>query len=463
MADTTMNRHALSSLRRQLRGTLLVPGDSEYDTAREIWNRLHDRRPSVIVRCTAISDIASAVRFARENDLDVAIKAGGHHAAGYASIEGGLLVDLSLLRGIEVDPIGRRAVAQAGLTWAQFDQVTQSFGLACTGPIVSMTGVAGFTLGGGMGWLQRKLGLGCDNLISAEVVTAEGKTVTASNSENSDLLWGLCGGGWNFGIVASMEFRLHAIGPNVVAGLIYFPLNRLPALVAHHRALSAGFPDELTTWLFLRLAPPVPAIPPQWVGKPVVALVLCHCGPTDQGMAWARKLAEFDSPIANTVAELEYRNWQRALDSRWGNGFFNDWRGHYFNDLGQEPLEILMDRVSRLTSPWTDIKIPHLGGAIARPPATAFGTRDANFALVIQARWERAADSQNQMAWARELRDALAPHATGRSYTNFLAADENDRVRAAYDSQAYRKLQALKSTYDPTNFFHNNPNIPPGN
>ena len=257
----TLDFHKLEALRSQLQGALILPGNAQYDVSREIWNRCFDRRPSVIVLCTAAADVIAGVRFAREHNLEIAIKGGGHHAAGHASTDGGVLLDLGGLRAIEINPEQRYAIAQAGLTWAHFDQVTQAFGLACTGPIVSMTGIAGFTLGGGFGWLHRKLGLGCDNLKSAMVVTADGNLVKASEVDDHDLLWGLRGSGWNFGVITSMGFQLHPIGPSVTAGLLYFPLADFPALVDHHRTRISRFPDELTTWFFLRLAPPLPIIP----------------------------------------------------------------------------------------------------------------------------------------------------------------------------------------------------------
>jgi FAD/FMN-containing dehydrogenase len=415
------------------------------------------------VRCTAAADVIAAVRFAREHDLEIAIKGGGHHAAGHASTDGGLLLDLSGLRAIEVDPEQRHAVAQAGLTWAHFDQVTQAFGLACTGPIVSMTGIAGFTLGGGFGWLHRKIGLGCDNLKSATVVTADGHLVKASEAENADLHWGLCGSGWNFGVVTSMGFQLHPIGPSVSAGLIYFPLADFPELVDHHRKRISQFPDDLTTWFFLRLAPPASIMPTEWVGRPIVALAFCHCGDPKEAMKWTQEFTSAAKPMVNTVTTVEYLLWQRSLDARWGNGFFNDWRGHYLDDLSAGAICILMDHIERLNSPWTDIKIAHLEGAVSRVPegATAYGSRNAKFALAIQARWERGSDSAAQVAWAKGLRDALAPYTTGRVYTNFIAADEADRVRLAHGPENYRRLRELKSKYDPANVFHNNPNVPP--
>jgi len=460
----TLDFHKLEALRSQLQGELILPGNAQYDGSREIWNRCFDRRPRVLVRCTAVADVIAGVRFAREHNLEIAIKGGGHHAAGHASTDGGLLLDLGGLRAIAVNPEQRNAVVQAGLTWAHFDQVTQAFGLACTGPIVSMTGIAGFTLGGGFGWLHRKIGLGCDNLKSATVVTADGNLVTASEVDDCDLLWGLRGSGWNFGVITSMGFQLHPIGPSVTAGLLYFPLALFPKLVDCHREWVSQFPDELTTWFFLRLAPPLPIVPTEWVGRPVAILAFCHCGDLEEdGLNWKQKLASLGNPIVNTVDTIEYRLWQRSLDARWGSGFFNDWRGHYLDDLSADAIRILMDHVERLNSPWTDIKIAHLEGAVSRLPesATAYGSRSTRFALVIQARWEHRSDSIAQVAWAKGLRDALAPYTTGRAYANFIAADEADRVRSAHGPENYRRLRELKRKYDPGNVFHNNPNVPP--
>ena len=458
-----LDPHTLEELRSELRGALILPGHAQYDEAREIWNRLFDRRPSAIVRCTSAADVIAAVHFSRQHDLEIAIKGGGHHVAGHASTDSGILLDLSRLRSIQVNPEQRYAVADAGLTWAHFDQVTQAFGLACTGPIVSMTGIAGFTLGGGFGWLHRKLGLGCDNLKSATVVTADGQLVTVSEVDNYDLLWGLRGSGWNFGVVTSMGFQLHPIGPSVTAGLIYFPLACFPELVDRHRKCISQFPDELSTWFFLRLAPAVPVIPKKWVGHPVAALAFCHCGDVKGARDWTQEFTSIGKPIVNTVGVIEYRLWQRSLDARWGNGFFNDWRGHCLDDLSSEAVRVLMEHVERLHSAWTDIKIAHLEGAVGRVPesATAYGNRNARFGLVIQARWEHGSDANAQVAWAKGLRDALAPYTTTRAYANFIAADEADRVPSAYGPENYSRLRELKSKYDPANLFHNNPNVLP--
>ena len=451
------------SLRQFVNCPVLGPSDEGFDSSREIWNRSFDRRPAVVVRPASTSDVVGVVRFAREQQLELAVKCGGHHVAGHASTEGGLLLDVSGMQAVQMDPRARSIKTQSGLTWAHFDQVTQAFGLASTGPIVSMTGLTGFTLGGGFGWLHRKAGLGCDNLRAAEVVTASGDVVVASEKENSYLLWGLQGSGWNFGVVTSMDFALHPIGPMVVAGLIYFPLDELPELVARHSQLRADFPDELTAWFFLRLAPPVPVIPKEWVGRPVAAIAMCYCGKAADGLRWAAVLATFGKPIVNTVAPVEYRAWQKSLDGRWGNGFHNDWRGHHLEDIHPAAVRILQESVRQISSPWTDIKIAHMEGAVSRvaDSATAYGNRSATFALVIQARWEDAAESEAQIRWARELRDRLAPYATGGAYVNFIAVDEANRVSEAHGAENYRRLQILKAKYDAGNLFHANANVPP--
>lgn len=451
------------SVPAELRASALLRGESGYEESRRIWNSLFDAHPALIVRPRSAKEVAAAIRHALARNLEIAIKGGGHHAAGYASTEGGMLLDMSGFRTISVDPESRIVRAGAGLTWAHFDQVTQAFGLASTGPIVSMTGIAGYTLGGGMGWLHRKLGLGCDNLKAATVVTAGSEVLHASETENADLLWGLKGSGWNFGVVTEMEFEGQRAGPTVTAGLIYFPIEQFASLVEHHELLTPQLPDELTTWFFLRLAPPAPVIPQSWVGKPVAVLAFCHCGASDEGRHWADKFAKVATPIVNTIAPVEYRTWQRSLDGRWGDGFYNDWRGHYFDALRPEAIRILVEYASELRSPWTDLKIAHLGGAVRRVPesATAFGNRNAEFGLVIQARWEHARESDFWIGWARELRDALAPHTSGGVYTNFLAREESGRVPSAHGAENHARLQELKRKYDPANMFHLNPNVIP--
>jgi FAD/FMN-containing dehydrogenase len=454
---------AVAELASTVRGQVLAPGHAPYDTAREIWNRRFDRRPALLMRCAGHADVANAVRFAQRHELELAVRGGGHHVAGYASSDGGLLLDLSPIRGIRVDPARRTAVAQTGCTWADFDRETQEFGLACTGPIVSMVGLPGFVLGGGFGWLQRKIGLACDNLVGADIVRADGHCARASLEDDPELLWGLRGAGWNFGVVTSMELRLHEVGPNVLSGLIYFPIDRFAELVQFHRAVLHAAPEELTTWLVLRLAPDHPRIPQSFHGRPVCALAFCHCGSKEDAERWASRIWDFQPGLANLLVWRPYVDWQKALDERWGNGFCNEWRSLYFDDLDSNCVEVLLRFLARLDSPWTDIKIPHLGGAIAREPegGAAFGNREARYCLVIQARWADPGESEKHLAWAKDLQTALQPFSTGGTYMNFLAPDENDRIESGYGKQAYERLRALKTRMDPQNIFHLNPNIPP--
>jgi len=454
---------AVAALASTLRGEVLAPGDALYDAAREIWNRRFDQRPALIVRCAGHADVAKAVRFARQHDLELAVRGGGHHVAGYATCAGGLLLDLSPMRGIRVDPTRQIAVAQAGCRWADFDSETQELGLACTGPIVSLTGLPGFILGGGFGWLQRKLGLACDNLLAADLVTADGSYVRASLDREPELLWGLRGAGWNFGVVTSLEIRLHPIGPSVLAGLVYFPLERFADLVRFQREELDAAPDELTTWLLLRLAPDISEIPRAFHGRPVCALAFCHCGNRNDAERWAQRVRGFAGALAALLSWRAYTAWQRALDARWGNGFYNEWRSLYFAQFDAGSIEALLRSIQLLDSPWTDVKIPHLGGAISREPegGAAFGHRDAHYCLVIQARWSDPSASDHHLTWARDLQRALQPFSSAGAYLNFLAADESDRIESAYGSSAYARLRALKTRMDPQNLFRRNPNIPP--
>ncbi|MBI5437116.1 MAG: FAD-binding oxidoreductase [Nitrosomonadales bacterium] len=458
-----VSQSAIEDFRTQLRGVLFVREDAEYNMAREVWNRLVDRHPRLIVRCAGPADVASAVRFAREHQLEVAVRGGGHHFAGHAVCDDGLVIDLSPMKGIRIDPIKHRAYAQPGLTWADFDHETQAWALACTGPIVSMTGLPGFTLGGGIGWLHRKCGLACDNLLSADVVTADGNLLRADADNNPDLLWALRGGGGNYGVVTLMEYQLHPIGPQVLAGLVYFPLDQFAALVDFYRAYIADAPDELIACLFLRRAPPHPAIPEDSQGQPVVAVGFCYCGAIAEGEPWAKRLREFREPLACLIRPIPYAEWQRSLDPRWGNGFYNDWRSHYLNDLTPDCVDIFAQFIERLRSPWSDVKIFHLGGAVSRIPeeATAFGNRKARFAVVVQARWEHSEDTAENLAWACDLLKSLTPFATGGVYSNFIGAEEGDRVPSAYGTVNYQRLREIKTRLDPTNFFRLNANIPP--
>lgn len=461
MSTDVAQTHA--GLQARIRGDLVRPTDPDYNPVREIWNRRFDRRPAVIVRCADQSDVAEAIQYGREHRLEIAVRGGGHHVAGHASCEEGLLIDLSRLRGVQVDPIARVATVQGGCVWGDVDRETQRFGLACPGPIISMTGVAGCALGGGFGWLQRKHGLSCDNIESADLVTASGAPVRASLDDDAELLWGLRGAGWNFGVVTSFQLALHAVGPRVLAGVLYFPIESFPDLVEFHRTVLDEAPEELTTWLLLRLAPSVASIPSSVHGKPVCALGFCYSGNREEAERWADRVRRSTTLLADLIEWRDFVGWQSALDQRWGNGFFNDWRSHYFDELTPQCVGALVEHVAPLDSPWTDIKIPHLGGAVRRSPqgGAAFGSRDARYCVVIQARWSEAHESEKHIAWATSLQRALAPFSRSGAYPNFLAADESSRIAESYSGAALTRLRCLKQRMDPENVFRLNPNIPP--
>ncbi len=471
MAGTGTNGSAMvlgvstiEELRSRLGGELLSPGEDGYDDARKIWNGSIDKRPGLIARCSGVADVIAAVQFARDHELLVAVRSGGHNVAGNALCDDGLMIDLSGLKGTRVDPAARRVRAQAGLIWGEFDHETQAFGLASTGGVMSTTGIAGFTLGGGIGWLMRKHGLACDNLISADIVTAEGGLVTASAQENPDLFWGIRGGGGNLGIAASFEFQLHPLGPTVLAGLLVYRLESAPELLRRHRDLLAEAPDELTTIAILRKAQSAPWLPEDIHGEPVIEIGICHAGSVEAGEESIRPWRALGTPITDHVFPMAYPAVNRMSDGLWAPGFQNYWKSTYLAGLPDGAIDAMVDFATNITSPLSDMKIAHQGaGAISRigEEETAFGNRDAMFNLNINTRWTDPAESDQHVQWTRGLFDAMQPFSTGGVYVNFLGNEGEDRVRAAYGAEKYERLVALKNKYDPTNFFRLNQNIKP--
>jgi FAD/FMN-containing dehydrogenase len=453
----------LDTLRANFRGELLRPKDEAYDAARKIWNGSIDKHPGLIARCTGTADILAAVRFAREHGLLVAVRSGGHNVAGNAVCDGGMVIDLSRMKGIRVDPATRTAHVQAGLTWGDFDHETQAFGLATPSGVMSTTGVAGFTLGGGIGWLMRKHGLACDNLLSADIVTADGRMVCASPRENEDLFWGIRGGGGNFGIATSLEFRLHAVGPVVLAGLLFHPMTAARELLRFNREFAAAAPDELTTITILRKAPPAPFLPTEVHGAPVIAIGLCYAGPIEDGERAVRPLRAFRRPLVDAVRPMPFVAFQRISDGSWAPGFQNYWKSAYLDGLSDDAVETIVSYAERITSPLSDIKIAHQQGAISvvGEDATAFSHRSAPFNLNINTRWTDPAESENHIAWTRGLFDAMRPFSTGGVYVNFLGNEGEERVIAAYGKEKYERLVTIKNKYDPMNFFQLNQNIKP--
>ena len=459
---TALDDVAIAELSRHFRGVLIRPGDALYDVQRRIWNGAVDRRPALIARCTGAADVRAAVGFARERELVVAVRGGGHNVAGTAVCDGGILIDLSPMKGMWVDPRARVARAQPGLLWGEFDHETQPFGLATPGGIVSHTGIAGLTLGGGLGWLMRRHGLTADNLLSADVVTADGALVRAAG-EHADLFWGLRGGGGNFGIVTSFEYRLHAVGPTVLAGVILYPAARAREVLSSYRDYIASAPDELMTIVVLRRAPPAPFLPEEVHGQPVVIIAVCCAGPVEEGERAIAPLRRFGEPLADLVRPTPYASHQALLDASVPHGLGYYWKSEYLRPLSDALIDTLVAHAWRAPTPESYSAVFHMGGAVGRedPDGSAFEDRRATHAMTIDGVWSEPAASGACIAWARGFWEAVRPHSTGRVYMNFLGEEGEDRVRAAYGTTKYERLRALKRKYDPTNFFRMNQNIVP--
>ena len=454
----------LERLRDSLHGPLIQPGDKGYDEARSIWNGAIDRRPACIARCTGAADVVAAVRFARERDLEIAVRSGGHGVGGHALCDGGLVIDLSPMKGIRVDPALRTARAEAGVLWGELDRETQLFGLATVGGIVTHTGIAGLTLGGGIGWLMRKYGATVDNLLSADVVTADGEVVTASQEQNPDLFWGIRGGGGNFGIVTSFEYRLHPVGPIVLAGPIFHPLEDAPEVLRFYREFIADAPDELTTIFNLRAAPPLPFLPEGLHGKPIVMVGACYAGSPEDGAEVVRPLKQCGSPIVDLLEPKPYRALQSMFDPSVPHGWHYYWKSVELPPLTDGAIDTLVEHASALTSPKSYCIVFQLGGALGRVDEgeTAFSQRGAAHNVNINAIWtEEDPEAERHIAWARDFFDAMQPHAGGHVYLNFLGDEGGDRVRQAYGAENYQRLVELKHAYDPTNLFRLNQNIAP--
>jgi FAD/FMN-containing dehydrogenase len=458
-----MSPAAVAALREGLQGQVILPGHDGYDQARRVWNGSIDRHPALVVRCAGVADVRAAVRFAREQELLIAVRGGGHNIAGSGTCDGGMVIDLSAMKAARVDPQSRTAWAQPGLVWRELDAATQAYGLAVTGGIVSSTGVAGFTLGGGIGWLHRPYGLTIDNLVAADVVTATGDLVRASEDENPDLLWGLRGGGGNFGVVTEFEFRQHPVGPELMAGLVFYDAADLVPVVRGYREVMAAAPDELTLFLVLRRAPAAPFLPPEVHGKPVVAILGCYVGPVAEGARALAPVSSLARPVANLLQPRQYVQFQSMLDASWTAGFGNYWKAEYLIGLPDAALDILAEHLHGITSPLSDFKFAALGGAAGRmrSDATAFAHRTAPFILNINARWAMPGDPEPHVAWTRRLWEAMQPFSAGGGYVNFLGDEGSGRVRAAYGERNYRRLVALKNAYDPDNAFRLNQNILP--
>jgi hypothetical protein len=454
---------ASRSLLERVQGQVLTPGEPGYEDARRVWNGNVDRRPLAVVRCADVADVQEAVRFARERDLPVSVRGGGHAVAGHAVCDDGLVIDLSAMTGVRVDPAAGTARAQGGCLYRHLDRATQAAGLAVTGGIVSHTGIGGLTLGGGIGWLMRKHGLAADNLRSCEVVTAGGERLVAGGSEHPELFWGLRGGGGNFGIVTSFEYGLHPVGPVVVAGMVAYDLDDGPEVLGCFRDLLAQAPDELGAIAVLRLAPPLAAVPAHLHGRPIVSVAVCHAGPVEQGEAAVRPLRAFGRPLFDTVAPRPYLAHQQLFDPAFPHGRHYYWKSWKLPPLTDETIAAIVEHAARVTSPLSAITMFGLGGAVARvdDDVSAYPNRDAAHDINIVAAWE-AGDPEpaRHQDWVRGLWSALRPYGRG-VYVNFLSDEPAASVRAAYGDDKHRRLVLLKRRYDPDNFFRGNHNIPP--
>lgn len=459
---TTITAEELDVLRGGLRGEVTLPGEDGYEDARTIWNAMINRRPGAVIRCLGTSDVMKAVAFAREKGLLSAVRSGGHNIAGNAVCEGALMIDLSQMKSVNVDPAQKTAVVQPAASLGDVDKECQAFGLSVPVGINSTTGIAGLTLGGGFGWTTRKFGMTIDNLLSADVVTAEGKFVRANGDENPDLFWAIRGGGGNFGIVTAFTFKLHEVGPEVLSGLIVHPLDRGRELFAKFREVVADAPDELTCWVVLRKAPPLPFLPEEWHGKEVFIFALCYVGDLAEGERVVAPLRAAGDPIADVVGPHPFVGWQSGFDPLLTPGARNYWKSHDFDELSDPAMDLILDYAGRLPSPECEIFVAQIGGAMARVAAdtTAYPNRDAHFILNVHTRWQDAGEDELCVGWAREFFDASAPHSSGTVYVNFMPEDESDRVEGAYAGN-YERLAGIKAQYDPTNFFRLNQNITP--
>jgi len=447
-----------------VRGRVLISGDEGYDEARAIWNGLIDRRPALIVQCTGAADVVDAVNFAREHDLVLSIKGGGHNVAGNAVNDGGLVIDLSGMRGVHVDPSTQTVRVQGGATLGDLDRETQLFSLAVPAGVVSTTGVAGLTLHGGAGHLRRKHGLSIDSLLSVDIVTADGQIRTASATQNEDLFWAVRGAGSNFGVVTSFEFRAHPVGPTVMVGAIFYPADDVPQLLRAWRDYVTSAPDELSSIALLWSVPPGEPFPPEHHGKPVVVVAACYCGSVEDGEPVVQPLRELGEPLIDLSGPWPWLGLQSGFDALFPKGGFYYWKSRALAELTDDAIDVVADFGAHRPNPLTDIIVWHQGGAMSRVAEgdTAYGGRDAAFLVTGEASWDDPALTDDAIGWGRAFWDAIGPHSTGGMYLNFagLGEEKEALVKAGYGAN-YERLAALKAKYDPTNLFRMNLNITP--
>jgi FAD/FMN-containing dehydrogenase len=459
---TTIHTEALETLKNCFRGEILLPEDKGYDNARQIWNAMFDRKPAIIARCIGTTDVIDAVNFARENDLLVAVRGGGHNSAGKAVCDDGLMIDLSPMRRVLVNPKAQTARVDGGCLLGDVDHETQLHGLAVPAGIVSHTGVGGLTLGGGFGWISRKHGLTIDNLISAEVVTADGSLLTASADENTDLFWALKGGGGNFGIVTSFEVRCAEIGTEVYSGIIVKKFSDARAYIQFHREYVRQLPDEMTVWMVVRHAPPLPFLPEAVHGEMVVAIPFVWLGDPAEGQKLIDPIREATESLGEGIGMHPWVAWQAGFDGLVTHGARNYWKSHHLKELSDDGIDRILAFAAKMPSRECEVFIPHMEGAPSRIPEenTAFAHRSPPFVLNIHTRWQHPADDDKCLAWARDFHTTTKAFAQG-VYVNFLSDEGEDRVREAYSEAIWERLVRIKNRYDPHNFFRMNQNIKP--
>jgi len=460
---TAITPEQLDALRTGLRGKLVLPAEDGYDVARTLWNAMIDRRPAAVVCAAGAADVVQAVKFAGQHRLLLAVKGGGHNIAGKAACDGGLTLDMSAMKSVRVDPALERARVEPGALLSDFDRETQAFGLSTPTGINSTTGMAGLTLGGGFGWQSRKRGLTIDNLLAVDVVLASGEFVQASAERHADLFWAVRGGGGNFGVVTSFEYQLHKLGPQVLAGLIVYPFDQAHQVFEGYRTFTAAAPDEMTAWLVLRKAPPLPFLPESVHGKEVVVVAFCWIGEPSRVDEAAAPLRRFGTPVGEHAGPMPFAGWQTAFDPLLEPGARNYWKSHDFKAVSGDVERVVCEAIGRLPTAECEAFIGHLGGAVNRVPAaaTAYPHRDVEFIINVHTRWREPGEDAKCMAWARGLFDALAPYATGGVYVNFMPEDEGQRVAAGAYGSNYERLAELKAKYDASNLFSLNQNIRP--
>jgi FAD/FMN-containing dehydrogenase len=456
-----MVQSGIDHLREQVRGEVITPDDAGYEQARQVHNAMIDRRPAVVVRCANTGDVMAAVNFAREHQLDLAVRGGSHSVPGFGTCDAGVVIDLSGMRGVRVDPASSTARAEGGATWGDFNAATHEFGLATTGGIISTTGVGGLTLGGGIGYLARGCGLSCDNLVSAEVVTADGRLLVASEDEHDDLFWAIRGGGGNFGVVTSFEFRLHPV-KDIYGGPMFYELRDAGTVLQFFREFIIDAPEEFGGFPAFQIAPPLPFIPEDRHGDPFLAMVACWAGPLDQGERALQPFHDLAPVVAEHVGPMPYPALNSAFDALVPPGLQHYWKANFVTELTDEAIGAHLEHGPKVPVVNSTVHIYPINGVchLVAPDATAFAYRDANFATVIAGMWPDPGDNQANISWVRDYYDATAPLSEEGGYVNFMADDDQDRIRANYRGN-YDRLVAIKGKYDPGNLFHLNQNIQP--